>query len=341
MKRVTQQEIADKLNLSRQTIVRVLENDPAVAENTRKRVINALNKYGYHHYNLTRHGKVVIDCNENGYTLNLVQKELVDNVAKHGFRIVMTNVTQSRSQFTSAVQEAEVLIFASHVSSAIINLAKEINPEIYIIHVYANGERETDVAIEPDNNYSAKKAAEYIFNMGHRDIFLLTNKTNIASFTRAKTFLAEFAFEYSGCTVEPYFHSYPDPKWQEKVASQILARKKLPTIIYASGGFICSELSQLLEKMKLRCPEDISILTHDNPLDVSGIIPVQRFDTIICSKKALLQLAEYFLLHRLALKSTCQIACTPETTIEFAGTVANLNGKLIDSLKYNIGQKRE
>lgn len=336
MKRVTQQEIAKRLNLSRQTIVRVLDNDPSVAKDTRKRVIAALNKYGYHHYNLTQHGKVVVDTKEKGFCRELLQQELLDNITKHGFEVVVVNAQNDRAHFITEVQHADALIFATHTSPEIVRLAKEINPDIYIIYTYANGERGTDVSIEPDNHRAAKMAAEYLFNMGHRDIFLLTNRSNLASFTRAKIFLAEFIFEYSGCTVEPYFHNYPDPDWQKKVAAQILARKKLPSVIYATGGFLFSELSELLKIIGLRCPEDISVLTHDDPQDVSKETPEQIFDSIICSKKALYQLAEYFLLHRLALKNTCQISCMPEIAVKVSGTVLNINGGIIENLKQGM-----
>ena len=50
MSKITLQDIADELDLSRVTISKVINHKPGVAEETRERVFNALYKYNYKNY---------------------------------------------------------------------------------------------------------------------------------------------------------------------------------------------------------------------------------------------------------------------------------------------------
>lgn len=320
MKKITLEDTARELGLSRSTIMRVLRNDTCVREATRQRVMEHLTRIGFYNRSHFSREKILLDSQQGaGPFLDIVRK-LNETPFFRDIKFVQTDSSKNRASFLTEAADAAALVFFGATPAEYFAMAREANPDLYIIHALSSGMRCANVSIEPDDTASGRLAAEYLYEMGHRDIMMLCLRNNGSSMTRAKSFLAEFMFNFPNCTVDPLFIQNPDPRWEEKFLAAMKRRKSFPSVIACFGCALQEGILQSLDELHLAVPEDISILSHDNPADFH--CPVSRpCDSLFFDLSEITRLVEYFIACRPLAKGGGKLCVSPEIRVERHGTV--------------------
>lgn len=339
MKKITHAEIAGELKLSRATVTRVLRNDRCVRKETRKRVLDHLNKIGY--YNQKHFAQEKILFCYRGSQPSMI-KGLVETLKKKPFFrdtvFAMEDLHQDRGAFLREAETASVLVFFGKRNEEDFILAREANPDLYIIHAMAGGMRCANVAIEPDNTTSGRLAAEYLYRKNHRDILMAALAGNPNSMQRVKSFAAEFMFRFASCRVEVHLIHGPDPLWEEKFFQILQRRKSPPSAIVCMGCSLQEGIIRQVKRVGLSVPEDVSILSHDNPEDFNTKV-THSCDAVVFDLREILRLVEYFLVCRPLAAEAAHLSVSPEIRLECHGTVKHLPEPVPDDAEIFSGQE--
>jgi DNA-binding LacI/PurR family transcriptional regulator len=326
MNKITQADIARELQISRSTVTRVLRNNPSVKSSTRRRVVDYLNCIGY--YNQTHFPqKKIIFCYEakNSVVADMI-KSLTGKLLFRKYNIVTLDCRKDKWAFMRELENAAILVFFSIFEEQYFTLAREVNPEIYIIHAFSGGMRCANISIEPDDTTSGRLAASYLYEMGHRDIMMICNKNNETSMQRTKSFLGEFMFRYPDCNVETLFIDGPDPQWEEKFLAALKQRKTLPSAVTCFSCSMQEGILQTFRDLNLIVADDISILSHDNPQDFNANVS-RNCDALVFNLQEITRLVEYFIACRPLAADGSRLSISPEIRVEPHGTVAKLPQK--------------
>ena len=328
MKKITHADIAGELCLSRATITRVLRNDPCVRKETRKRVVDHLNRIGYYNQTHSAREKILFSYQRNPPMI----RDLLENLKKKPFfrntDFVSVNIEEDRSRFLKEVESASILVIFGIRSEKEFLLAREANPDLYIIHALSGGVRFANISIEPDNTTSGRLAAEYVYNMGHRTIMTLTLASNPSSLMRVKSFASEFLFRFPQCRITAMLVHGPDLHWEEKLLEELQKQKPFPTAIVCFGCSLQNGLLRQLKKLKKQVPEEVSILSHDNPSDFNAKV-TRNCDAVVFELEDILHLVEYFIVCRPLAAGSNHLSISPELRIERHGTVKPCPGTAV------------
>ena len=320
MKKITLEDTARELGLSRSTIMRVLRNDPCVREETRRRVTEYLTRAGFYNRSHYSREKILLDCRQDTPSIRNMIRDLEETPFFRNITFVWADCMNNRAAFLREVQDSAALVFFGATPRKYFLMAREANPDLFIIHALSGGMRCANVAIEPDDASSGRLAAEYLYEMGHRDIMAVCIRSNASCMTRAKSFVSEFTFQFPNGSVDPLLINEPDPQWEEKFLAAMKRRKTFPTAIACFGCTLQEGILQSLGKLRLSIPEDISILSHDNPEDF--LCPVSRpCDSLVFDLSEITRLVGYFIACRPLAKGGGKLCVSPEIRVERHGTV--------------------
>jgi DNA-binding LacI/PurR family transcriptional regulator len=116
-----------------------------------------------------------------------------------------------------------------------------------------------------DNQVGARTAVEHLIGLGHRRIGLITGARGIAP-TEERLWGYTEALEKHGITVDPALITTTRPRVDggERGALQLLALEDRPTAIFMMDGTMVIGALQTIEKLGLRCPEDIALACFDD-----------------------------------------------------------------------------
>lgn len=338
MKKITHADIAGELNLSRATITRVLRNDPCVRKETRKRVVDHLNRIGYYNQTHCSREKILFSYHSKPPMI----RDLLGKLKKKPFfrdtDFVSVNPVEDRSRFLKEVESASILVIFGIRPEKEFLLAREANPDLYIIHALSGGSRYADVSIEPDNTTSGRLAAEYIYNMGHREIMTLTLANNPSSLMRVKSFASEFLFRFPQCNITVFQVYGPDQLWEKKLLNELRKRRPFPTAIVCFGCDLQNGLLRQLKTLKKSVPEQVSILSHDNPANFNANVS-RNCDAVVFDLEDILRLVEYFIVCRPLAVSSNRLSISPELRIAQHGTVKPCPAAAVESGEREVKSK--
>ena len=88
--KVNFRELARELDISVMTLYRVLNNVPSVRPETRRRVIDALNRHGFYALRQTRRIRVIFDFSENQYQQHYGM-QLMQRLSSRDYSCVITD----------------------------------------------------------------------------------------------------------------------------------------------------------------------------------------------------------------------------------------------------------
>ncbi len=330
MKRATQIEIAKRLNLNRRTISRVLNNASNVKESTRRSVITTLNKNGYYLQIHTKPETIVFDIvNRDTYSGSYVV-ELMGRLSGRDFQFLVSNHTGPRHPYAKLVQQSNILVFGEGIPIKVIEEAREINPDIFIVNLFSMNTNSADVSITTSPWVAGKMACDYLMENGHKKILVISDPAHGTLMQRTHSFWAEIEFNHPDCKAEicyiPLDHLIKSGKMFEMIQEYFKKNKQnMPTAVFCTGGLIGYCLLEAVKPLGIRIPEDLSVLTIDRPEDIGCTEVQRRLDSIIFRAADIVTLAEYYISNRPLLKSGSRITTSPHIFLEINGSVKNIN----------------
>ena len=189
-KRVTMQDIADRLNISKNSVSQALSGKPGVSDETRQLVLKTAKDIGYHYNPGNGHnkeeekitGNIALIASEFAFSMKSFFGEIYlsveEEVNKRNKNLLIQSINnQSRDQLILPpfIEKRQVdgILILSHISNDYINkiLATGI-PTVLIDHHHP--EIKAD-AILTNNRFGAYTVTKHLLELGHRDIAFIGN----------------------------------------------------------------------------------------------------------------------------------------------------------------------
>ncbi|MFD1179104.1 LacI family DNA-binding transcriptional regulator [Paenibacillus puldeungensis] len=185
-KKVVMQDIADRLNISKNSVSQALAGKDGVSEETRRKIIETAEEMGY------RYPKKESDDDQKQVkTIGLIASEFAFSMKnffgeiylsiereaqRHGIKLLIQSVTpemRDRLSLPSFIEDNQVdgILILSHVSTPYIEkvLAQDI-PTVLIDHHHPL--LQTD-AVLTNNRFGAYTAVKHLLDLNHRDIAVI------------------------------------------------------------------------------------------------------------------------------------------------------------------------
>ena len=305
MEKVNFREIAKELNISHMTLYRVINKAPNVRAVTRNRVIDALNRHGYHSSSLVGEQTVLFDLDANSksnYMRNIVSG-IMKRLSSQSFRCMITYHGVDRYHFLMECRKADIVVFAPMNGDEIYREVKEVNPDILVLNLL--DDMTGDIVINTNDFLGGELAARHLLERGHCEHVLMVrhiaeNGLHHSFRTRCKSFLAEMLISNPKCRIDILEMSLTEPeKYYRDFARFFRKGKSHPTAIFCPGRFFADQITEFCKRKEPSIPDDVSLIGFDKPKDSES--PV--YDRIVFNPEQIINWAEYFITTRPVIKS--------------------------------------
>lgn len=269
---VTCIDVAKKAGVSRQTVSRVINNNPNVSESTRKKVLSAIEKLNYHPNTLARSlktsksksiGLIIPDASNPFYIniANLLQNKL--KLMNYSIFIIFSNENEfdEKNSFRYMYEKCVDLILfvpASH-NQELEDIIK--SNSIPVVQLFRNL-YDSLPSITINDNYGAYLATEELIKSGHKKIILVEGKYEFRS-ERLDGFMNALKDNGIGFEEYMYVNLSEDTSRNFNILSDII-RKHSPTAFIAVSTKIEICVLKFLEKAGLSFPDSISVIFYDD-----------------------------------------------------------------------------
>ena len=196
MNRVHFHNIADEAGVSVRTLYRVMNNQGAVSSATRRKVVTALNRYGYLCSGQKESQTILFDIIRSSF-IERVGILLMQRLSLRDFRCVLSNHTEQKERFLDAVSQAAVVVMCSFPTETLLQEVRAANPDCTIVNIL--GGVGGDVAIDSDDYQGGQLAARHLFANGHRHVGVFSSLDQPNHVERYKSFLGQMLFLDPGC----------------------------------------------------------------------------------------------------------------------------------------------
>lgn len=274
----TIKDVAQEANVSISTVSRVLNNSGYTSEETRKKVIEAVEKLNFKRNMIaaamikkktSTFGLIIPDI-KNVFYADLT-RAVEDTANKYGFNILLCNTDNDLSKEAEYIdlliaKGVDGIIFSTpEVKDMNIKNVVDAHPELPVVilgsklpNVHAN-------EILVDNFEGAYLATTHLIDMGHKEIAFLTGgRDSSASIERHKGF--RFAMSERGLEVNSHFVCF-DKYYIESGyinALKLLTSKRKPTAIFAGSDAIAVGIYKAARELKLTIPDELSVIGFDD-----------------------------------------------------------------------------
>ncbi len=272
-KSITIRDIAQKANVSYQTVSLVINNKPGVSENTRKRILHLMDELDYQPNRaaqmLTTNRSntielIIVDVNHPGHLASTTKK--MAHAAKNSGYSLLVSETES-SGLGAALDNAVsrlvdgIILYAPKLRIADDKLKELCNGLPFVRRDYVPGSRVAWVAF--DQVYATRMAVEHLIELGHKQIAAIPPTSDLINgywrFTTWKNVLHEYGLEPG-----PYFDGDYSMRSGYEAAQRILETGMPFTgLIVGTDNMALSALRALREH-GLQVPRDISVISFDN-----------------------------------------------------------------------------
>ncbi|WP_406686099.1 substrate-binding domain-containing protein [Rossellomorea vietnamensis] len=304
-KKVTMQDIADRLNISKNSVSQALTGKPGVSEETRDLVKNAAMELGYDYpkarqlANGKKQGSIALIASDLAFSLKSFFGEIFLSIEKEAVQRGMTLQIQSiNKEATKQLilpsfienQSVDGIIILSHISNDYINkvIATGI-PTVMIDHHHPTNQ--SDVIIT-NNRFGAYTAVEHLIQLGHKDIAYIGNVDYSPSYQERYEGYLHALRDHRLSPVEPF--TYTDAVEEENIIFDYIQNlPNKPTAWFCVNDGLGFLVSSCLQQQGYKVPQDASVCSYDNG-QLSQLanpkITTMNIDLELYGKKAVEQL---------------------------------------------------
>jgi len=277
-KKITIKDIAKEVNVSIRTISRVLNNSDFVKKETRKRILDVIDKYNYKPNQIAQSLRTNISNLIGLITLDLYTPyfaEIIESIERKA-RLNNNRIVICNSQY---IEEEENKILEDLISRMVRGII--INPvndtykkfeeiankgiKIVILGLPPKKTLKNICSVNTNPCYGIREATEYLIKNGHREIIYingevneLQNKIRLNSF---KDVLRENGINFDkGLLCCSEIHR----EGGYKVAKKIFNCGKNFTSIMCFNDYIALGVMEYCKEYNIRIPEDVSLIGCDN-----------------------------------------------------------------------------
>ncbi len=290
-------DIAKIVGVSRSTVSRVINNYPDIPPATREKVLKAIKEYNYYPNASARRlagmksstlGLFVIDIKDNEKPHHVIEKNedllygnsyfspfinaFIDQSNKAQYHVLVSTVYSSnelwkiQSAFCEKRIDGAAIIGSSNTDYN--KIAQIVDKNFVMVAVDFDGDKEnmgTVMTVNVNNYDGVSDAVEYLIELGHRDIGIITGDLNKISgkvrFDSFKHALSRHCLPLSNDFIAyGDFTEYSGYEGMKK----ILASEKKPTAVFVSNDTMAIGTYRAIKERGLKIPDDISVIGFDN-----------------------------------------------------------------------------
>jgi LacI family transcriptional regulator len=277
-KKVTMQDIADKLNISKNSVSQALSGKPGVSEETRRLVQDVADQLGYS-YSKNRiplkverntPSNIALIASEYAFSLKSFFGEIYLSIEKEvrrrGLNLFIESIDDDAKEnltLPSLLSNYEIdgILILSHISTDYV--ANIINTGIPTVLIDHHDPHLHVDAILTNNRFGAYTAVEHLIKLGHRDIAFIGNVDFSPSYQeRLEGYL--LAFDKYGMKPNQDFIFKNAKETQAEMTKFFDHLPKLPTAWFCVNdghGFL---VTSTLQQKGFAVPKDVSVCSFDN-----------------------------------------------------------------------------
>ncbi len=290
---VTIHDVAKASGVSVSTISRVLNQKSDVAEETQQRVLEVIQQLGYSSNLAARSmrssrtymiGLIVPDV-EYAYSLEVL-KGVNHAIATSDYDLLIYTTGSFQKQDTAVHEQQYVSRLNGTVTDGVIVVtpsARSFSSTAPIVSIDPHVIVENYPTVYVDHYQGAVEAVRYLVELGHRRIAYITGRSGMQNSERYRAYcdvLAEAGIPYDPDLVHEGDYSIDCGTVGARV---LLALPDRPTAIFAANDQTAIGVSEAVEQLGVRIPDDLSLIGFDN-------IPEARFYQLTSVDHPLMQM---------------------------------------------------
>jgi len=284
MKNLTIKDIAEKCGVGISTVSRAINNDPAINEDTKRRVLEVVEKYHYVPNNSARNLKMtesntvalMVRGIDNIFFQNaygLFQKELKER----GYDFLLYPVSEDKSSSLEAVELSKekrlkgIIFLGGKMDDTGHTLSQLTVPYVMCTVAHNVNRPEPECAsVSIDDEREGYLAIKYLIDHGHRDIAVIAGKEKDLSVGAQRLRGYRRAIEKAGMKVREELILYQDESLPEfsaangyEVTRKMLEKGLRPDALFCISDMVALGAYKAIFEAGLRIPEDISVMGFD------------------------------------------------------------------------------
>jgi LacI family transcriptional regulator len=298
--RVTLQEIADALGISRNTVSRALNNNGTVSAETRKKICQTAIEMGYKQFQQT---SPVPANNTDGYELPSDKTEIAlftnafpgsshsatklletfqYKVNSFGFKLSINIIRENEIANLCLPANLNTDGLAGIICIELFSkeyadfLCKQDIPLLFVdTHVTNHGTWNADL-LYMENISSVYNMLDSLVNAGHTNISFIGDRFHCQSFyERWQAYVSVLAdhnlkLELNKCILDDDSNPYADINW---LCDRLGTIEKLPDVFFCANDFLAVTTMKALQKLGKNVPSDIRICGFDDAPEATLVEP--------------------------------------------------------------------
>lgn len=276
MKKITVKEIAKMADVSITTVSFVLNNKPGISDAVRKKVQDIIDET---HFKPNLNSKkllknksynicLIINANASPFEDLFyfdVARGILNQSIKYEYNLIMSKTANENPDLPNIVYSGDVdgLIFLQDIEEDL--LKKTLKTEIPFVVVDSHKNASDITSVNSDYCVAAYDAANYLINMGHRDIVMIGNST-VSDFFKQTYSGFKNAMDKHGLSIrenqEDIAVSNEDEAY--KIASKLLTSKKTPSALLCTADIFAVGAIRAAKDCGLSVPDDVSVMGIDD-----------------------------------------------------------------------------
>ncbi|MEH7301491.1 substrate-binding domain-containing protein [Neobacillus drentensis] len=276
MKKITMQDIADKLQISKNSVSQALGGKKGVSIETKELVMKTANELGYQYREKKRKisqtpaKSIALIASDFAFSQRGFFGEIYLSVDKEATiancNILVQSINNQQKEsltLPQIIQQSQVdgIIILSHISDKYID--KVINtgiPTVIIDHHYPNVQAD---CILTNNRFGAFQAIQHLIELNHQDIGFIGN-TGISPSYEERLEGYYLALKKYGITPNPKFIMSTMNESEENVFTYLHSLEKQPSAWFCVNDGLSFYVSSYLQQNNFHIPNDISVCGYDN-----------------------------------------------------------------------------
>jgi len=273
-KRVSMQTIADKLNISKVTVFKAINNQPGVSSELREKIIKVCNELGYDKWpNNSIRGSCNLAYivpkryfleNENFYSsiYYYLNKECQREEIQLSLFIIDA-YSELNCILPSQIQSGHFngLLIGGEMNLSFLNALAKTKLPIVFVDFYITGFKSDCIVV--DNYYVGYVATNYLIKNGHKEIGFLGDPKQTTSISD-RFFGYQKALLANDLEYNKSWHIVNNDKLTGYYHLDFNIPDKLPTAFICHCDMAAYFLMQKLTASKIKVPDDVSIISFDN-----------------------------------------------------------------------------
>jgi LacI family transcriptional regulator len=278
-KRVTLDDIALEVGLSRFLVCRALTGKPGINEDTRKRIQEAALRLGYKNQRTKRtigaEVKSVVLLIDEAEANRVFWTRIIHGIEaaarNHGWDLLLRAISRDeveRGEIPSAIREGRVngVLITGNFSAAYVARFEKIDCEVVLVDNYLPTTKHDAILIADwEGSYLVTK---YLLQLGHKKIGYAGQVRGHWSWGQRYHGFSEALYEH-GISYNPYYTiglENSDAIWEDSdfVDRQVSLLTEMPTAWVCNNDYTAQFLIKALKKVGLSIPQDVSVVGFDD-----------------------------------------------------------------------------